>query len=60
MKKLRLGTRLTPDQNQILIAKARAAGYTKTADYVRSVLFMSMTVEEKINKIYERVCKDGS
>ena len=50
MKTVRLGTRLTPDQHQILQAKARAAGFTKMAGYVRSVLFMTPIKEEKINR----------
>jgi len=51
--------RLTPNQEQILIAKARSAGFLQKSDYIRFVLFMSMTVEEKINKMYDKVCENG-
>ena len=55
----RLVTRITPEQEQILIAKARSAGYLKIAEYVRSVLFRSLSAEEKINQIYDKVVKNG-
>ncbi|MDD3175927.1 MAG: hypothetical protein PHU51_05610 [Candidatus Nanoarchaeia archaeon] len=58
MKEIRLGTRITPEQNKILQARARSLGFSKTADYVRSVLFRTMPIEDKINKIYEKVCKN--
>ena len=52
--------RISPEQENILLAKARSAGFRRKSEYVRYVLFMPLLVEEKINKIYERVCKDGS
>ena len=60
MKKTQvLIVRVTPEQNQILIAKTRSAGFLKKADYVRSILFMSLSTEEKINKIFDKVCENG-
>lgn len=57
-KYIKLGIRVTPEQNKILQAKARSAGYTKVAFYVRAILFKTMSSEEKINAIYEKVCRD--
>lgn len=54
---IKLGIRVTEDQKKILEAKARSAGYTKVAFYVRAMLFKSMSSEEKINAIYEKICK---
>jgi len=51
--------RLTKEQKQILQAKARAAGFIYTSDYIRFILFMEYGFTEKINKIYEKVCKDA-
>ncbi len=51
--------KISPEQEQILIAKAKSAGFMKKSDYIRFALFMSFSMEEKINKIYEKVCQDG-
>ena len=51
--------RITEDQRNILEAKARASGFTSMAEYARSVIFRPISTEEKINKIYEKVCKNG-
>jgi len=58
MKTKTLAVRLTEEQNVILQAKARSAGYTKIAFYIRAVLFRSISTEEKINAIYEKICQD--
>ena len=55
---IKLGIRVTPEQKQILETKAKTAGYSKVAFYVRSVLFRSIATEEKINAIYEKICRD--
>jgi len=59
MKYIRLSARITPEQHQILKEKARNAGFSKLADYVRVVLFRTQPSEEKIHAIYEKVCKNG-
>lgn len=59
MKTKALVVRLTPEQDQILVARARANGFHQRSDYVRFVLFMKMTIEEKIDKIFNKVVKDG-
>jgi len=56
---IKLGLRVTPEQHQILQAKARSAGYTKVAFYIRAQLFRTLSTEEKINAIYEKICEDS-
>jgi len=51
--------RITAEQDEILHAKARSNGFLKKSEYVRSVLFRSLSVEDKITKIFDKVCKDG-
>ena len=58
MKTKPLVVRLTPEQDQILLARAKAMGFHQRSDYVRFVLFMKMPMEEKINKIYDKVVED--
>jgi len=59
MKKyIRVGFRITEQQKKILEAKARSQGYAKLASYIRSTLFRSLTVEEKIDAIYKEVCNE--
>ena len=50
---------LTPEQDKILEAKARSAGFYHKSEYVRFVLFMQMSVSEKIDTIYKEVVKDA-
>lgn len=57
-KYIKLGIRVTPEQQAILQAKAKSAGFTKVAFYVRAVLFKTTSTEEKINAIYEKICRD--
>ena len=52
--------RITEEQGRILEAKANNAGFIKKSDYVRYVLFMPMNVNDMIQKIYEKVIKDGN
>ena len=52
--------RISPEQENILLAKTRSAGFRRKSEYVRYVLFMPLLVEEKINKIYEKVCENDS
>ena len=58
VKKNILFVRISEEQMKVLQSKARAFGFTKISDYVRFTIFMSMPIEEKINKIYEKVVKD--
>ncbi len=48
--------RVSPDQAEILRRKAQDAGYLKVSEYVRTTLFLSLSTEQKIDKIYEKVC----
>lgn len=56
---LEIKLRITSEQRQILEARAKSAGHTTLAYYMRSVLFRSISMEEKINQIWEKVCKNG-
>lgn len=58
MKESVLIVRLTEDQMKILDAKVNCAGYSKRSDYIRAILFMPMLMEDKIDKIYEKICKN--
>ena len=51
--------RVTEDQDKFLQEKARSAGFIKKSDYIRFSLFSSLTVEDKIDKIYSKVCQNG-
>jgi len=51
--------RITPKQDELLLEKARSAGFLKKSEYVRVMLFRSIPMEEKINQIHEKVCKNG-
>ncbi len=43
----------------ILEAKAKAAGFYHKSEYIRFVLFMQISVSEKIDAIYKEVVKDA-
>ncbi|MBT4824269.1 hypothetical protein HN695_02405 [Candidatus Woesearchaeota archaeon] len=47
--------RITPEQEQILQTKAKASGFLRKSDYIRFSLFMSLSIEEKINQIHAKV-----
>ena len=51
--------RITEEQNRLLLEKTHKTGFMKKADYVRNILFTELNTEDKINKIYEKVCKNG-
>ena len=55
---IKMAFRVTKEQKNVLEAKARAEGYTKVAFYIRAVLLKTMTTEEKINAIYEKICRN--
>lgn len=50
--------RITEKQDARLQEQARAAGYAKKSEYVRSTLFRGRTIEEKVEAIYQKVCGD--
>ena len=49
---------ITPEQEKILFAKSKAAGFNHTSEYVRFIIFIEMFFIEKLNKIYEKVVKN--
>ena len=55
---IKLRITITSKQKKILEAKAQSAGYSRVAFYVKSVLFRQISTEDKINAIYEKVCRD--
>ncbi len=59
MKTKIISVKISEEQEQILMARTRSAGFLKKSNYVRFTLFMSMPIEDKINQIYEKVCKNG-
>jgi len=59
MKTKALVIRLTEEQEQILLVRAKSMGFHQRSDYVRFVLFIKKSFEEKIDKIYNKVVEDG-
>jgi hypothetical protein len=55
----RIIIRISEEQELWLIQKAREEGYIRKTDYARKILFNNSKIEEKINKIYEKECKNG-
>lgn len=58
MKLKRLHVRISEEQERILESKAKTAGFSKTADYVRFVLFKPQNIEEMIKQIHAKVVKN--
>lgn len=58
MKAKVLIVRITEEQEKILKAKAQSMGFTKKSDYVRYILFMGLSAEDMIKKIYEKVVEN--
>ena len=50
--------RLSEDQQKILEAKMKAAGFLRKSEYIRFCLFMSMPMEEKIDMIFKMVVEN--
>jgi hypothetical protein len=59
MKTKTVVIRITEEQDQVLLARTRSAGFQQKSDYVRFSLFMKIPVEEKIDAIYQKVVKNG-
>jgi len=51
--------RITEAQGRILAERTAQAGLGKKSEYVRSALFRSKTMEEKIDAIYQRVVRNA-
>ena len=58
VKELKMTFRLSKEQKKILEARAKAEGYSKVAFYVRAKIFKPLSMEEKIDAIYEKICRD--
>ena len=57
-KQIKMALRVSEEQKKILEAKARSAGYNQVVYYIRSVLFRSISTEEKIDAIYKKICNE--
>jgi len=53
----RIEINLTPEQEKILNAKVKAAGFYRRSEYIRFILFMERSFIEKINEIHKEVVK---
>jgi len=60
MAKKSLKFRISEEQEKKLLAEAKSLGFLRKADYIRFKLFMSDSMNDKLNKIYEKVCQDGN
>jgi hypothetical protein len=58
-RRIILYVRITEEQEKELATRTRKAGFNQKADYVRSILFINLSTEEKINRIYAKVCENG-
>lgn len=59
MKRKQFLLLLTEDQEKILEAKAKASGFFHKSEYIRFVLFVELSVMDKINVMYEKVMKNA-
>lgn len=55
VKEKHLNIRLTPEQHKTLQSRAHQVGFSNVSSYVRSSLFLKLSVEEKISQIHDNV-----
>lgn len=58
MKSKNIIVRITEEQDEILLERTQKAGFLQRSDYIRYLLFMRKTVDEKLDKIYNWVLKN--
>lgn len=58
MKNVRFEMQLTPEQHRLLEFKSKAAGFSHKSEYIRFVLFMEISIAEKIDEILKRLKDD--
>lgn len=58
MKLKNFSMRITEEQDKILEAKARAMGFIKKSDYVRTLIFIPMNLQDLIKEIHNKVMKN--
>ncbi len=59
MKKRRFQMLLRPEEFEILNAKAKARGFTSKGEYIRHILFVELTLADKIDELYQKIIQDG-
>lgn len=47
---------ITEEQEEKLYQRAQALGFSTKSDYARLVLFMELSVVEKIDQIHKKMC----
>jgi hypothetical protein len=58
MEKRRFQILFDPEQIKELDKKARASGFHHKSDYIKFILFMELSLSEKINAIYNKIIKN--
>jgi len=51
---------LSEEQEEKLIDRAKAFGFTKKSDYIRFMIFMEFSFIEKIDQIHKKVCGEDA
>ena len=58
MEKRRFQILLDTDQIKQIESKAKSSGFYHKSDYIRFVLFMELSIREKINAIYKKLIEN--
>ena len=54
----RFKLQLTEEQLEMLKERAEASGFITINEYIRFELFLKKPIMDKINKIYQKVCRE--
>ena len=54
----RFKLQLTEEQKEMLRERAEASGFITINEYIRFELFLKKPIVDKINKIYQKVCRE--
>ncbi len=52
--------RVSKEQSEMLEAKANSLGFRNKSSFIRSSLFLNKSIFDKIDEIYERICRNES
>jgi len=58
MKLKKFEIMLTEEQDKMLGEKARKSGFCYKSEYIRYIIFVDMSVKEKIDQIYNKIIKE--
>ena len=50
---------LTSEQEKILDAKAKSYGFHHKGEYIRFIIFIELSIVDKINAMYDKVVKNA-